>query len=476
MGRTSILLVIAFNLMFMMVGFRLSSITSSAYDKYTAYYSIEQASLAAESGANIVISNAFFAKATPMNYTFSSGTGINGTITLSKTANKGISGDTLGFNVTSTSRDDKSTVITHVTVQGASFSQFGMFTQSEQGITWQGGDTCFGPYHTQDNITCSGTPRFYGPVTTNGKVTGGSPYFKYPVTPNTNIPLDGTLADLTLYGQSGGAYYSGVKVFVQFNSNGSITVRTELANATVDGWVNVPADPDIVVGSTHFKACTTYANVNALTSNGVLLVDGSELHVKGVMGDASGNNPVKITLGAINTGSIVMIDSSLVYNPATPPPCSRNQHPAVPCNDMLGIVSQNQIFITDTQHPYSVSHSAGEGGNKNYATANNNNAGNVEVDATMYSSTQGFGAENHGTRGNNGTLRVVGGIQEQNRVTVGTTSGQGFDKSYDYDLNLQYSSPKGYPSTRFLIQNWVDSTIVNDQAFWNGENIMNITH
>jgi hypothetical protein len=88
----------------------------------------------------------------------------------------------------------------------------------------------------------------------------------------------------------------------------------------------------------------------------------------------------------------------------------------------------------------------------------------------MYSSTAGFGAENYSTRGDNGTLRVVGGIQEANRMAVASGTMEGFLKSYDYDLNLQYSSPKGYPITRFLIQNWNDSTVVKDKSFWEGEN------
>jgi hypothetical protein len=60
MGRTSLMLVIAFNVIFMAMGFRLSDASSSAYQKYSAYAVLEQASLAVESGANIAISDAFF--------------------------------------------------------------------------------------------------------------------------------------------------------------------------------------------------------------------------------------------------------------------------------------------------------------------------------------------------------------------------------------------------------------------------------
>ena len=102
--------------------------------------------------------------------------------------------------------------------------------------------------------------------------------------------------------------------------------------------------------------------------------------------------------------------------------------------------------------------------------ANNNNAGDVTIDASMYSSSGGFGAENYSTRGNDGTLRVVGGIQELNRTAVAQGTTEGFLKSYDYDLNLQYTTPKGYPSTRFLITNWIDSPIITNTTFWLGEN------
>jgi hypothetical protein len=458
MGRTSIMMIIAFNVIFMAIGFRISSLSSSAYNKYLTYYSVEQASLAAESGANIAISNAYFARATPLpTASFPSGTGINGTILIKKVPIQSLSNDTIGFNITSTSTDDNSTVITSIRVQGQSFASFGMFTASENGIQWQSGDTCFGPYHTQDNITCSGTPRFYGQTTLNGKVTGGTPYFKYPVGANTNIPLDGNFDDLKAYGAVGGANYTGVKVFVQFNADGTITVRTVTNASTSDGWL--ASGTGFSTGT--IKACSTYANVAALTSNGVLLVNASELHVKGVL------NNVNITLGCIGTGSQVMIDSSLVYK--QPPPCSRDQNAIT--NSMLGIVAENYIYVTDTQHPNATNKTYdGAPDVINYAAANNNNAGDVTINASMYSSSGGFGAENYSHRGNDGTLRVVGGIQESKRMAVASGTTEGFLKSYDYDKNLQYNTPVAYPSTRFLIYNWTDSTIVLDKSFWQGEN------
>ena len=86
-------------------------------------------------------------------------------------------------------------------------------------------------------------------------------------------------------GLQGGANYTGVKVFVQFNSDGTITVRT-VANGRYYGWMARIRNwifRWLCTGSPGIKACTTYANVAALTSTGVLLVNSSELHVKGVL-------------------------------------------------------------------------------------------------------------------------------------------------------------------------------------------------
>ena len=136
-------MVIAFNLIFMTVGFRLSSITSSSYNKYITYYSIEQSGLAAESGANIAISNTFFSRATSFpTAAFSSGTGIAGTIQITKNARYGATGtDTIGFNLIIIGADQNAQTISNITVQGQSFSTYGMFTTNENGILWQTGDT-----------------------------------------------------------------------------------------------------------------------------------------------------------------------------------------------------------------------------------------------------------------------------------------------------------------------------------------------
>jgi hypothetical protein len=66
-------------------------------------------------------------------------------------------------------------------------------------------------------------------------------------------------------------------------------------------------------------------------------------------------------------------------------------------------------------------------------------------------------------------LKVVGGIQQSARNPVGQLGGSpilGFLKDYEYNLNLQYVTPKGYPTTVFAVKWWTDSTLVHN-SFWN---------
>jgi hypothetical protein len=431
MGRTALMMVIVFNLIFMAMGFRVSAITTSAYSKYIAYDCIEQASLVAESAANIGISNVFFSPATAIPGTaFSGGTGMGGTFQITKT--QSMQGGINGFDLNIIARDSSVTVFTYVRVQGNSFSQFVMFTTTEGGIYWTTGDTCRGNYHTQDNINCSGSPDFQGLVTCFGRSIGGTPNFERGYVPGVDIPLTGDFTDLTTLATAGGttANYS-VATYIEFLQDGRVIVRTGSG-----GWTESRTTMN---GSVPY--CKTYSSISALTSSGVLNVTGGDLHLKGVL---SG----QITVGNTGSGDIY-IDSSVVYK--NPAPTSKA--PLLITTDMLGIVAKNDIWVTDN-------------------TNNNNPAKGVEIDASMYSSTGGFGAQNYANRGGShlytGYIKVVGGIQESARNPVGQLGGSpvyGSLKDYAYNLNLQYISPKGYPITKFGVKNWIDSTVISSN-FW----------
>jgi len=484
MGRTSILMIIVFNMTFMFMGYRLSTASAKAYEKYCSYTDIEQAGLALESAANIAISNALLSPSPTQDTTLCTNDAfgkarftIRRILKYDGTARDGDSiVITGGYPLTNsidllTLQIDSIRCRTSVRVKGNAFAQYVFYSVNEQSINWMDGEICRGRLHTQDYLYINGHPEFVGKVTTKKgvKIISGSPTYDNGES-YADISIPTKLDDLNKYGAvtAGGKFYDGLDVYVEFLTDGSVTVRTAPANtgtstlpacttkaATVWGYTtNSTLVTSSYSGGTPSPKCTTYASVAALTSSGVLLVENGELHVKGTLNG-------QITLGCVDTSKVVSgvltnsglssvwIDGSITYNQL--PPCS--QYPSRTSDDMLGIVATNSIMVSQ------------------YANHDNSKSelANVTIDASMFSQTGGFGAENYTGRGNDGVLTIVGGIQQKTRNAVGTNSGSssqtGFRKDYDWDNNLLSFQPKGYPKTPFVVQSWVDNTTIPD-SFW----------
>jgi hypothetical protein len=448
MGRTSILLVIGFNIVFMFMGFRVSTTVSRTYEKYITYADIEQGGLAMESGANIALSNEcmnLINTIPAVDVPFQSGS-FRITRVVAPSA-QGLPGANL--IITGTYADANFT--TTVRVQDGSFSQYAMYSESEKigedPIYWTTGDTCRGPLHTQDYLYYAGTPVFKGFVTTlkgTKKKSGssGTPKFDGGYKSPVSVKIPNNLTELKELGSSGGAYYKGVDTYVQFLANGKVVVRAEPTGTLPSSSTGWKESKTGTFGSPPVKYCTTYASVSQLTTSGVLLVDGGVLHVKGVLKG-------QITLGAVNSGSKIFLDSSVVYNTN---PLLPDGHSNTSCTDLLGIVADNDIHIS-------------EGAENNPSPQPKS----MTIHASMFSRTGGFGAENYKDRVVGGKLKVVGGIQQLARDPVGTfgTGGivSGFQKDYYYDERLQRMIPQGYPRIAFQVQNWADR-IVLPSEFW----------
>jgi len=477
MGRTSLLLIIAFNVTFMMMGFRMSNATSAAYEKYSGYLDIEQSGLAMESCANIAIANALLdtARSSTINLcsnkTFFGKAGSNFSITqfpyldpitnmqigesLLVVANYPLTGTRNPF----TGQIEQMYDTTYVKVQGNSISQYVFYSVNDNSLNWNTGDTCRGRYHTQSGLSVNGNADFKGRVTTKGAVqvaNGANPNFEQGYgKADVSLPTD--LRELNKYGAMGGAtsIIKKLDTYVQLNSDGSVTVRTEppgTVQSSTTCW-NESSTAKNASPNGNIPKCTTYTSIAALTTSGVLLVQNAALHIKGVLNG-------QLTLGCVDTVngsgvksnlSQVWIDGSITYK--QDPPCSRNPHPNNPTNeiDMLGIVASNNITVSQY-----VDHN----GTAKVTLKN------VNIDASMF--TQGsFGAENYDSRGDCGDLTIVGGIQQNVRgaVVQYTSPINGFHKDYDWDNNLLTHEPVGYPRTVFVVKNWVDVSKIPDD-FW----------
>jgi cytoskeletal protein CcmA (bactofilin family) len=463
MGRTSLLLVIGFNLTFMLMGFRLSAVTSASYEKYCSYADIEQAGLILESAANIAISNALLTPSPSADTTLCTNDSLaRGTYTirrLLKFTNGTRDGDSLVITGIYPFYGSTTGIVctTTVRVRGNAFSQYVFYSESESyggnKIYWMNGEVCRGRLHTQDNLYIQGNPDFKGKVTTKGNVTitSGTPNFEQGHT-KADIAIPTKLDDFTTLGTNGGLYsrYNNVDTYIQFLPTGKIVVRAEPVGTASSGstcWneTKTTAIPSTSPAVKYYQVFNTIAD---LTSTGVFLVQDGALHIKGVLDG-------QITVGAVDVTSgsgksSVWLDSSVVYKDA--PPCS--QFPSRSSNDMLGIIATNNIMISDV--------------------ANNNNSTNgITINASMFCQKGGFGAENYDDRRNRGStgqklssgvLHLVGGVQQHQRMPVGQ-SPSGFTKDYDFDNNLLTQCPKGYPKTPFVVDSWVDNTTIPDN-FW----------
>jgi hypothetical protein len=289
------------------------------------------------------------------------------------------------------------------------FTLFAWMTNIEGNINFITGDTIWGRVHSNDKITINGSPTFMGKVTTvkgfnqppgtgqnqaifkNGYETGVAPL---------TFPTD--LSMLTAAAGSGGRMYAG---------NVTVTLNGGTASDN-DGY--------------------------ALVYSGGTLVDSLELGgggFNGVLG-ASGQVSVSGTLDGrltVFSNTQIYITDNLLY-----------ENRASASNDLLGLVSENNVTIAD----------------------NAANASDVYIDGSIFARNGSFGAENYNSGSPRGHVYLNGSIVQNKRGAVGTFSGStiktGYLKAYRYDDRLSdpaYRPPfyPGWVSINYPIASWWES-------------------
>jgi len=415
-GRAILFLVIGFSVLLLITEKNIGVASNRAVDNMAYYYENMNVHNIAVSGANVA-ANQFFLDPTWTagfnNVPFAGG---SYTVTVNI-----INAFTNTRQICSVGHYEGFSDTVLVTLKPSSFSKFAYYSVSEGNnpTYWITGDTVWGPLHTQDKLTISGDPVFNGKVTTlTHFVTKGysNPEFNGGYQTGVNMPLPpGGTASVKSLADNGGADFTGHDtVYVKFAGD-SIKYK--------------------------YSYGSSYTSVLAKTfaPNGAIFATGATLRLQGTVTGQYSIGASQITTGsgkkATKTGGDVYLDGSIVYN--TDPRSNPGS------TDMLGIVAQNNVLITD----------------------NNANKGDINIDASVYAETGGFGSENYDTRSLAGTINLYGGIQQNGRLPVGTfhTNGSnlylisGFLKNYRYDDRLMIASPPGYPNTgMFEIVSWYE--------------------
>ena len=408
MGKAALIMVMGFSTALLMIGSNISKVSSEAMDNYLSYYKSSMAHNIAAAGTNMA------ARALWENFAWRGGF-----------SNKRFAGGYVGcrvsdvginqVSVVSTGRfmDQLSTVA--VLLQPSSFSRFGYYSNIEGSIWWITGDTVWGPMHTQDNLRVAGTPTFMQRATSLGNIIYNSgpppkdnPRFLGGYESGVSVNLPANLSPLLTAASSGGRVFNGPdSVYLDFLSNGRVRYKQGASSP----W--------------------SEALLSSFAPNGVIYANGTNVHVSGVV-----NGRVTVGAGG-STGSNkqgnIFVDNDLTY--ARDPRSGSS-------SDVCGLVAENNILIANN-------------------TANNNN--DLNLHASCFSRNGGFTAENYGSRGVEGRIRLLGGIQQNRRGAVGTFSGtppalnNGFLKDYRYDDRLLYDAPPFFPTTgNYEIVSWFE--------------------
>ncbi len=401
-GRAVLFLVLGFSVIYLVLGQNFGRISNDSVKNYVEYYGNTVAHNVAVSGANLAANQVFLDPTWTAGYNNISFDG--GTMNVS--VNILDSFRNIRQIVSNSTFENYSSVV-KVTLQPSSFSKFAYYSVNENNIWWVSGDTVFGPFHTQDYLRVAGHPVYEGKATILKKIvyynSSSKPLFYGGFQQGVNLPLP----------------TSGVSALENASNNGG---HTFLNHDTV--YVTFAAD------SLRYKFSATGPQTTVLASafapNGAIVADNAVLRIQGTV---KGQYTVGAS-GSSGKGNIY-IDDNVVYNsdPRTTPNST----------DLLGIVSKNNVYITNN-------------------AANNHS---INIDASIYTETGGFGAQDYSSRPPSGTIYLLGGITQYSRLPVGTFNSygivSGFYKNYKYDNRLMFSSPPFFPNTgSFEIVSWYE--------------------
>jgi len=404
-GKASLFVVAGFSLLFLVISNNFGTVSNRSVDNYSNYFDGTTAHNLAISGANIAANNIYLDPTWDDGYdnlSFQGGT-INVEVNIID-AYQNIR------QIVSAAyyRGEDDTV--RVTLAPSKFSKFAYYSVNEgSSIWWTDNDTVWGPFHTQDYMRAYRHPVFYGKATTKKKIlyytsqSKDKPYFYGGFEQGVDLPLptDG-VDNIEPSADANGLKFTGEDtVYITFDYD---TLKYRFSYSDNDTSVYLPT----------------------VAPNGVIFAKNSIVRLKGVV---QGQYSIVSSGSQYSGKGNIYIDDDIVFS------SDPRIHPS--STDLLGIVAQNNVIITD----------------------NEANHHDINIDGCVYCENGGFGAEHYDTRPVSGNINLFGGIVQDTRKAVGTFNSwgpaSGFSKRYKYDNRLMVASPPMFPGTgSFEIVSW----------------------
>lgn len=319
-------------------------------------------------------------------------------------------------------------------------------------ISFKTGDFINGPMHTNDAFAICGSPTLGGSAADPVEVSGPPPgWFSAGEIPNSNSSCSGSSKNFQgtltansavlkppptneeLAGVAGAKYKGQVRICL---SGTSMTVMTysEANSCKSPSGIKysgaIPANGVVYVESG--PACSKeYSPFN--TSYEITALN-SECGNAYVEGTYTG----QLTIGTYND---IIVTGGL---------CLESCETKMPFKGegVLGLVANNFVRIYHPE-PYKIEkikNSKGEVEEKKVYECKNGTGSNTNetIDAAILAISHSFIVDNYSCGSELGTLTVNGAIAQNYRGVVGTTGGNGYVKSYNYDSRLKYIEPPSF--------------------------------
>jgi hypothetical protein len=405
-GKATLLLIVGFSLIFLVVSRNFGDTSNRAIDNYVDYYKKAVSHNIAVSGANIAANNIFLDPTWKANgysnIAYQGGTidiGVQIIDPYKNIVEITAEGSYEGYNST-----------VKIKLAPSKFSKFAYYSVSEGGtIWWNGTDTVWGPFHTQDYLRAANHPVFYGKATTKKSLvyytsqTKDKPYFLGGYEQGIDVPLPTDAVD-------------NMESTANLDFTGHDTVYMTFSNDSL---------------KYKYTYKSVYASVYLPTAapNGLIFAKNSVVRLKGTV---KGQYTLACSSTSTSGKGTVYLDDNIVY--------SKDPRIYPTSSDMLGICAENNVFITD----------------------NTANRSDINIHASIYCEKGGFGAEKYDTRPVSGNINLLGGIIQNTRQAVGTFGSDGkiksgFAKRYKYDNRFLVASPPFFPGTGgFEIVSWYE--------------------
>lgn len=388
-GKGLLILVLGFTIIFVVVGFFWNGLSTRSMDNHVSYYKNTIAHNIAVSGANIALRNINQDPtwtAGISNVSFENGK-MNVTVTAPDTAHK---------TVTSTGTFMGVNKVVVIKLMKSSYAKYAWFTSSvstgsTNKRTWITGDTIWGGYQTNQFLNIQGSPVFFGKVSISGGIkmsSGSNPQFLGGLVTGVTVPWDSKFsltsqAAAAYEGQNmgGTCYFTGVNLWLKFNSDGTVTYRTAARSAGDD--------------SSKYSAPIT-RTIAEMAPKGIIYLDKGDIYMSGIL---NGQMTVVSDMSSGTGGGNVYLVDNMEYNVKSMVPDGQGGYTLnTSCTDMMGIIATNNIAISS---------SAASGG-----LVNNIVNKDIILDAAIYCQSGGFNLEGLGTsvKTPTGTIYLTGSM------------------------------------------------------------------